>query len=76
MSSGPGDGKECEVCGEGSGRYRHEGKAFVPRCWDLILWVTGSQAGVRLEVVEQLVPVSKNESRPGQWPAVGSERRR
>lgn len=48
VSSGLGDEKECEACsecGEGSGRYRHEGKAVVPRSWDLILWETGSQAG-------------------------------
>ena len=35
---------------KGSGRYRHEGKAFVPSGWVFILWVAGSQPWVRLEV--------------------------
>lgn len=35
-----------------SGRYRHEGKAFVAGCWDLIPWVARSQPGARPQVGE------------------------
>lgn len=53
------------------------GKPAAPRCWDLVLWVAGSQPEIRPQGGEQVVLGPKNETWPRWWQAVslGSRRR-